>query len=341
MIYINGQQLDSIGALSARAQTVLSMIPGGQKWLSWCIADTTVSTINPANENQLLSLIQQGLSADGTIRFNTFRANISKILSMSDTDIAQLAAIQRTVNDNEANLAVLLQQNNMLSYGDMTSATELSTQLVSVRPDLFQIVSFDDMLILADFVKEQQAVETSIQTQSNAFALANAATIADFVNLSLFFQYMLNNPLSGNLISQIQNNEIQAIYTQLQAVILPYLFTPSTDITSASGGLIQAVPDVARATSFIGYTTASSAILNLVQNIEITDIPGANQQTAISTYLAAVKNIISSAPNTGHILSQNGMMATLTFQSDQSLASVGVDRDGTVFLLPNTKLNLN
>src|ERR1700744_920126 len=154
MVYINGQQLDSIGALSARSQSVLSIITGGQKWLSWCIADSRVTTINPATEDQLLNLIQQGLSADEYIRFNTFRASMNKILSMSDADITQLAAIKQTINDNEANLAVMLQQNNMFSYGDIAETSGLITQLVSGRPDLFQAVSFDDMLILTDFVKK-------------------------------------------------------------------------------------------------------------------------------------------------------------------------------------------
>lgn len=341
MIYINGQQINSIGGLSSRCQSVLTMIPGALKWISWCMVSPSVTTIDPANENQLLNLIQQGLSGEPYIRFNTFRASINKILSMSDTDVDQLAAIQRTSNDNEANLAVLLQQNKIFSYGDINGITDMIAPLITSRPDLFQALSFEDALLLTSFSKSQQNVDTELQTQSTTFALTNAATVTDFVNLSLFYQVAHQNQISGNLISQTQNSAIQAIYVQLQEVIMPYLFTPSTDMAASNVTLMQAIPELASQNAFIGYASASSGVLNLVRNIEVSDLPDPNLSAKISSYLTSVKNLIATTASPSHELSQNGRLATLTFQSDQSVVSVGVDREGLVFLLPDTKIIAN
>lgn len=342
MIYLNGQQLNAIGGLSTKSQAVLAMISGGQKWLSMCITDTSITSINVESENQLLKLIQSGLTGDNYIRFNTFRADIDKILSLSDSDAAQLAAIRLSANDNEANLAVLLHQNDMLSYGDLAKSADLISQLVQKRPDLFQAISFSDMLTLADFTMQQSEVNPELQTQSAEFASATAATVSDFVNLSLFFQYAQQHLLGENLIPQTQNSEIQAMYTQLAAVVEPYLFTPSIDMTTAGGNMVQSVPDLARGSNFIGYITVSSAMFNLIQNISLNDQTGGGLTTAINNYLAAVKNLISFTPLAANRLSQDGATASLKFQSGQGIANVGVDRNGTVYLLPDTKIiNLN
>lgn len=338
MIYLNGQLLNSIGGLSTKSQAVLSMITGGQKWLSLCMADTNLTGINAASENQLLKMIQNGLTGDSYIRFNTFRAAINKILSLPEPDIAQLAAIQRSANDNESNLAVLLQQNNMLSYGDMAKTADIISQLVQKRPDLFQVISFEEMLILTDFVMTQADVSPELQAQSAAFANTNAATVSDFVNLSLFFQHAQQNLLGDNLIPQTQNSEIQALYVQLEAAVQPYLFTPSADMTADGGNLAQSVQELARANNFVGYTTASSAMLNLIQNIAFNDLAAGGLTMTINNYLAAVKNLISFTPVTANNLSQDGATASFKFQSGQGIADVGVDREGTVYLLPNTKI---
>jgi hypothetical protein len=338
MIYLNGQQLNAIGGLSTKSQAVLAMITGGQKWLSMCIVDTTITSINVESENQLLKLIQSGLTGDNYIRFNTFRADIDKILSLSDADTAQLAAIRLSANDNEANLAVLLHQNGMLSYGDLAKSADLISQLVQKRPDLFQAISFNDMLTLADFTMQQSEVDPDLQTQSAAFASTSAATVSDFVNLSLFFQYAQQHLQGENLIPQTQNSEIQAMYVQLAAVVQPYLFTPSIDMKTAGGNMVQSVPDLARGSNFIGYITASSAMLNLIQNISLNDQTGGGLTTAINNYLAAVKNLISFTPVTTNVLSQDGATASLKFQSNQGIANVGVDRNGTVYLFPDTKI---
>lgn len=338
MINLNGKQLTSIGGLSTKAQAVLSMINGGQKWLSFGITDTTVNGINAESENQLLKLIQNGLTGENYIRFNTFRAAIDKILSLSEADIAQLAAIRLTVNDNETNLDLLLHQNDLLSYGDMAKSADMILLLVQQRPDLFQALSFNEMLTLTNFVMKQSEVNPELQAQSAAFAATTAATVSDFVNLSLFYQYALQQLPGENLIPQTQSSEIQTLYAQFEAVVQPYLFTPTINISADGGNLVQAIPEVARVSNFIGYTTASAAMLNLIQNITLNEQVGGGLNTSIQNYFAAVKNLISFTTATSNALSQDGATASVKFQSAQGIANVGVDRNGTVYLLPDTKI---
>ncbi|MBS7564768.1 hypothetical protein KHS38_10160 [Mucilaginibacter sp. Bleaf8] len=341
MIYISGQQLNSVEALSARAQSVLSMISGGQKWLTWSMSNATGTAINTMNENELLQMIQQGLYADEYIRFNTFRASINKILSMPDNDIAQLAAIRLTNNDNENDLAPLLQRNSLLTYTDIMLADGLVKSLMTGRPDLFQALGFDEMLQLAAYVKDQQNADADLQSRSHSFAQEKAATISDFINLSLYYQYSQQNIVSSNLIEQTQNGEIALIYAQLEEVIEPYLFTPSLGVAASGNTLIQAVTTLANEPGFIGYITPTSAILNLTRNITVNGSAGADLAVSINNYLTTVKNQIRGAQTSTITLSQNGRILTLTFVSGQSQVVLGADQNGVIYLLPETKVYSN
>src|SRR5689334_17830427 len=122
MIYINGKTLENISELSSKAQSVLTMIQNGTQWIYEHTNSTYKPPVTAANEDDLLQQIQLGLHAEPYIRFNTFRLSISKLLSMSDSDIQQLVSIDRTGTDNEQDFAALLQRNNLLSYADIDTA---------------------------------------------------------------------------------------------------------------------------------------------------------------------------------------------------------------------------
>ncbi len=84
MIYVGGQKIENATVLSVRCRNVLSMIYGGPGWLNWAIQDTNIPVVQVDDEDNLLMLVQRGLHADDWIRFNTFRADISKVLSFSE-----------------------------------------------------------------------------------------------------------------------------------------------------------------------------------------------------------------------------------------------------------------
>lgn len=341
MIYVNGQQLTAVRDISSKAQLVLSMIDGGLKWLTWSIADTTQANMNVANENALLLMIQEGLCGDEYIRFNTFRANINKILSMSDDDIMHLAAVRRTDNDNETGLASLLQSNNLVSYAEIATADDVAKALVAGRPDLFQAMGFDEMLMFATFIKDQQGTDADLQSASHSFAMQKAINVSDFINLCLFYQYSKQNIISGSLIPQIQSAEMELMLTQIEEVVKPYLFTPKLDFAANDGTLQQAIANLANNTGYIGYLTASSAALNLIRNIAVNGLSPAQLVESINNYLIAVKNQIRSAQSSTSVASQTENASVITFYSGQSEVIIGTDKNSVVYLLPETKIYSN
>jgi hypothetical protein len=340
MIFLNGQQTDNIASFSPRFQSVISMIEGGMDWLNWAIRDRTSPSVNATQEDQLLEMIQHGLHADDYIRFRTFRANLDKILTLPDADIEQLGIIRKTGNDNDVNLQSLLHRNGMFSYAEISEAVAEIPAISSTRPDLFQALSFEDQLALTDFMQKQAGVDEDLKQQAYVFALNNAANIPDFINLCFFF-HILRHQLPGNLIVQTQNSEIQALYRQLLPVSAYLLFTPNAGRVRQEKLLREAVPELARTNKFIGYSTSSSSVLNLVQNINVNDPTDISLQSRIDSYLSSVKNLVGFTPPSAYSLSQDGRLATLSFEKDQAQAHVGVDDAGNVFLLPDTRTNIN
>lgn len=341
MIYLNGQRVESISGFTTRFQVILALIQGGTDWLIGALNNAALPPVNVTSEEQLLGLIQEGLHEDDYIRFNTFRASLSKIMTLTDADAEQLAVICKTPNDNETNLKVLLQNNQMLSYGDMNATAGFITTAGTARPDLFRVPGFGDMLMLASFVKNQPAAaDDSADDPAYVFAAGIAATIPDFIYLILFYQEALQQ-LPPNLTPQVQSSKIQAMYNQLLPVVGNLIFTPNAGRVKARKVLMNTVPELARSNQFIGYTTTAAAALNMVRNINISDLTDKDLQTRIDNYLAAVKTQVSFTPPSGYNLSQDGTLATLQFVKDKSTAITGVDDTGSLFVLPATEINSN
>ncbi|MET0392574.1 MAG: hypothetical protein ABW019_05510 [Chitinophagaceae bacterium] len=340
MIYLDGQQVDDIGGFSTRFQVTLSLIQGGTGWLTWALTDKGSPPVYVASENELLGLIQEGLHEDDYIRFNTFRACLEKIMTLSDADAQQLSVIQKTPNDNETNLQVLLQRNNMLSYGDINATSTLLTAIGAGRPDLFQALSFDDQLVLANFVKTYPVPASDTGNPVYTFASGIAATIPDFVALCLFY-HQAQKQLPANLTPQVQNSKIQLMYAQLAPLVTPLLFTPSAGTIRTEAALQKAIPDTAKTCQFIGYPTIAAGAYNLVQNINTSNKTVKAIQPQIENYMAAVTKLVSSATPSGYNLSQDGTLASLRFENDQSVAITAVDNEGNLFLLPDTIISNN
>lgn len=336
MIYLDGQQIDSMAQFSPRFQSVLLMIDDGSEWLEWAIKDNVVP-VYAANENDLLLLIQRGLHEDDYIRFNTFRMSTRKLLSMSDDDVEQLAAIRKGPNDNETNLKVLLQRNNMYSYGDIAKTEGILARGVTDQPDLFQAPGFSDLLALTALVQTQQSKDQPVDAPAFSFASALASGIPDFINLYRFFQYVAINKLPANLVPDMQVSAAEGIYKKYLPVVPYLLFTPSVQPGLGEAALKEAVPETARAEKFIGYTMVSAAILNLVQQQDKAGQAG--QPLQVDQYVTAVKNAVSYTPASAYAVSQDGNTAALVYKKDKVLAEVGVDNYGNLFLLPGSTTN--
>jgi hypothetical protein len=343
MIYLNEQQLNNIDNLSMRFQYLLSMIDGGFKWMEWAINDGVMTTIYTVSENQLLELIQEGLYADEYIRFNTFRTSLRKVLTLSDDDIEQLSIVYKTNNDNDKNLKVLLHRNGMLSYAELNKITDFLTIQKQTRPDLFQFPSFEDQIALTNFVNKQKKIDPAILNQAYVFASGIAATVQDFINLCYFFQSVLGQKPQGNLIPATQNSYIQSIYSSLLATSFYLLFTPNAGPSKNEYELLEVIPELAKNNNFIGYSTVTSSVLNLLQNIKI-DVNNPAEldlDLQINDYLSAVKQLVSFTRASDYMLSQDGKQVTLRFEKEEALAIIGVDEGGNVIILPGSKININ
>jgi hypothetical protein len=338
MIYLNEQQISDISDFNPRFQTILSTIVGGTDWLIWAIEDTTMPACRVSSENELLELIQEGLHANMFIRFNCCRISLAKLLSMPDSDVEQLAMVRNTSFDSETSLQSLLTRNNIYSYGDMASVNSFITSQNLTGAQLFEMPSFSDMLTLTALIKQLADIKQAIQNQALIFAQANAASVQELSDLVLFYSYCANNLFTGNIVTLVQQKEISTFYTELLKFTNYLLFTPnigSLDNISLAG---QNISEVANSSRFIGYSTSASALLNLVQNLNLKDQNESGRQTQIESYLSTVKNTLVNSSASDGTISQDGNLITFNAEDDQVTAVVGVNKKGYLFLMPDTKL---
>lgn len=342
MIFLGGHLIDNIAEFSKRFQSILSMIPGGPEWLKWAMKDTVMPACRAGSEDQLLLLIQEGLHSDGYIRFTTFRARLSKLLTMDNEDLEQLSVVRNISFDNELSLQAILQRNNLLSYNEINKVAGFISSETITRPDLFQSPSFSDMLALTHFIMQLEVVDANLNAQASAFAQQKpVATIPEFIDMFFFYMYAAQHLVPENLSPAIQDSEVQDYYNQLQPAVNHLLFTPCAGPGHSEESIRAGLQQLAASNRFIGYNTGASAVHNLVQQINLRNQDESSVNTQIESYLSTIRSIICSVPSPAGNLSQDGKLITYRIENDQALVIVGVDEAGNIFLLPETKIKTN
>ena len=339
MIYLNGRPIDNIADTSSRFQTILTMIPGGIAWLRWAIKDTLIPALNLNAEEELLSLIQDGLHTTADIRFNTFRLSLDKLISMPEADLEQLATFQNTVFDNATQLQNLLNRNNLISYEELNKVTDFISSEQLNDSAIFRFPSSSELLKLGSLVNQFTDIEEMQKKQAVLFARNNSTSIYEFIDLVCFFIYSAQQLLPEKLAQSMQNSEIQLYYDTLLPFTNHLLFTPNAGLGKSELQLKDELKQLAGSTKFIGYATKASAVYNLVQNINLQDQNETDIRKQIESYLLVIKNLVGSTTPMPGQFSQDGKLITFRIEHEQALVMIGVDTAGNVFLLPETKIN--
>jgi hypothetical protein len=338
MIYLNGRPIDNIADTTSRFQTILTMIPGGIEWLRWAIKDTRIPALNVSSEEELLFLIQDGLNTTTDIRFNAFRLSLDKLINMPEADVEQLATFRNTVFDNAAQLQNLLNRNNLISYEEINEVTRFITSEQLNDSAIFRFPSFSELLKLSVLVNQLNDIEETQKKQAILFAKNNSTSIYEFMDLVSFFIYSAQQLVSKKLAQSMQNSEIQLYYDTLLPFTNHLLFTPNAGSGKNELQLKDELKQLAGSTKFIGYATNASAIYNLIQNVDLQNQNETGIHTQIESYLATIKNLVGSTTPMAGQYTQDGKLITFRIENEQTLAMIGVDTAGNVFLLPETKI---
>jgi hypothetical protein len=369
MVFLDGNPVYHINKFGNRFQAILSMIPGGTEWLLWAMQDRIMPPCTVKVESELLELIQQGLHADGYIRFITFRAQLRKILTLSEEDIEWLSNVRGTSDDTDKFLQNLLGRYNLLSYEDLENVKVFTANDNITRKDLFQSLSFSDKLSLSAFsrslismpvVAKSRKTASSVNpdvnkktassvnpdvnkktTDTYAFVFAQqpqTATVGEFIDLFAFYKTVSKTIASENVTLQVQDNEIRNYYTQLQSLVNYLLYTPCVGAGYSERAIRYGLKELAESNRFVGYITGASAVRNLAENINFSNLNASTLQEQIESYLSAIRAAIISTPATKGVISQDGGLITYRIENHNALVFVGADSSGNIFLLPGTTI---
>ena len=267
-----------------------------------------------------------------------FRRTAFALFTFSEADVEQLAAVRNTDDEGSVNTIKLLTNNNILTYADMKDTTVFLSSEPFASSSLFSFPSFSNMLDLTVLASTQTTDNAKLNAQAYAFGIANASTITQFIDLANFFVAASKVLKIEKLSAQLQKVQVQSIYNQLLPDINYLLFSPDAGTSKSEKYLRTQLPELAKNSEFIGYSTSTSAALNLVQVVDFNGVNEVSQQDQITKYLQVVKKVVSTAQPSQYKLSQDGNLASFRYENEEVIAFIGIDETGTVFIMPDTKL---
>lgn len=334
MIYINGQPLESVSSMELRSQLILSLISHGKEWLKWAIKDTGMPDVRVHSERQLLEAVQSGLHQDPYIRFKTFRAVLAKFMDLPEDQLEIFSVAAFGNGNNESVPAETLEENNILSYAELADAAAYASTMEAQVPVLFSNVSFNDLLELAPFVAQLEAIDPKLKKGAQLFAQVEASSIPEFIDLFFFFVYVTGKQAKKEgARAALQLGAVKQAYDQLMPLLNGLIFTPNL----GKAGM-EKLGMVVGASKSIGYETKQAAAANLAANISFAKPDETEMRMNIEKYLLEVKNIVSLAKTPKGIMRQDGRLTTLHYQQNKTSIHVGVDATGNIVLLRDTVL---
>lgn len=341
MVYINNEPIGHISGLDKKHQVILSLIPDGTDWLRWAMRDKQIPPIQVQSETQLLEVVLEGLHSNQYIRFNSFRLVLDKLISMPLDDLNELAKYPNPGEPRTDMFNHILTANQIHTYTDLAVANSFVAEMNNKANSIFNYPEFSDMLLLAAFVPHWNKSTPELQPAAINFALANAATIAEFIDLCIFYLITVEKqfPPGADLSPEIQDKEVAHYYEKLIGILNPLLFAPAIGPGNTMEEMRKQIKAIAGSGKLFGYSTIASGARNLAQNINFSEEDTLREQT--NQYLNSVSSFIASASVPEGILSQDGSLTRFRIVSNAINVSIGIDDEGNLVILPETFIKTN
>ncbi|MBS1772053.1 MAG: hypothetical protein JST82_04290 [Bacteroidetes bacterium] len=341
MIYIKAYQLDNTRKFDARFQSILSMIPNGQSWLDWAMKNAG-NDIVVTDQNQLLSVAVNALQDEDYIRFADFRISIQKIFTMTDADIKSLADYYNGKQVDKKAIQDILKANSITTYAAMEQSVQALQSDVSGNKPFFAQPSFNDLLYANVFVNYYKSISPQVKSAAFDFAESKSVTLNEFLDLASFYIYVANDAVNKKLTPNEVTADANSKYEQLSSGIYNTLFTSSVGPGMSKEELADAIRQFADSPIPLGYATCSSAILNLVKNVDFDKLEEYDLRSQTKVYNDLIKTLLGTINLKGYSVSQDGKQITLKYTGEKGVRiMIGADNAGNVFILPGTEINNN
>jgi hypothetical protein len=334
MLTVGGSALRSLERLSSKAQTLLALIEGAERWLAWATAAPT-PVFRFADEAALAAGVQEGLHGAPLMLVSRLGLLVHprKLWTLGEEHLNQVLSYEGDDEENQtlaSSLAQVLNGQGLFSQRDLDAGRQLLDELGQAGAPLFQALSLDDQVALLDLVKHPPsplALDRQAQKRAVAFAIESAQTPREFCDLyALFFEVARQRGPKGTA------NEARRVRDLLAQPIQALLHCPVVTSIPEPVELYALLHQWAHAQQTVGLASVSSAMLRIVAAGVLPEADEDVTATKVRGFVDEVRRFVTSAEPSRRTLSQDGSTYSYFIETRSASARLDINQAGSVTL---------
>ncbi|RBP53108.1 hypothetical protein [Arenicella xantha] len=331
-ITIQQSMLDT-KSLSDKSQLILKLIPNGLTWI-----DLSTSQLAPhytfQSESDLILAVLDGLHNTKLLFIPSLELCLDpeKLYAMTTAELTYIVDAASGGNIEQA--IEVCDTYNLQSNTQLNSVTQKMLSKCGVKSNsLFEAMSISDLLSLdAQFSRMPKTPNTTILKEASSLALESAQTPRDFADLMSFNLVVVDKlDITDNDVAS-RNKAIWQVMQALNPFAMELLNCPQLSGSTAEDEITQAVSTWLDYGNSIGFCSNARALLQLAQNLELTQLQESVIAKATADYVGKTQMFLRSAIIQPPVLLQDGTCLTYAVESSNPSTQLSLDPHGCLTL---------
>ena len=338
MISINTPISDS-SSLSAKANTILSWIPGAKYWLENAINDSTIS-YRFRSEEALIRSILTGLYSTEQIVLKNCDCSAAPefLMNLTGDQINQITQGVEDSNVQKEPLIELLTQLNMVTGERLIQIQNLFHEWQVNENFLFQSLSIRNIQNLYQLVMQINAHQYDDAVVAGAldFAMQECVDASSFAHLMRYalkvYQTLYGSNNAKRLTATVKS-KFNTIYQLLSALVVKRLSCPQLHPPQTAGDVGKILNLWGTQRQFVGFTDLATGLLQFITNIDTNQLLAEQTaQNAIQLFEQQYLQFLTVAKVTRQALSQDAQTWHYSLETSTQQADFKLIEDGCLTL---------
>lgn len=340
VVTVAGQSIRQVDDLAPRTQTMLALIDGAERWLSWAIP-VGRPVFRFGDEAALVTGIQQGLHGSPLMLLQRLRLLVHprKLWTLKEEQLNQLLSYEGDEEDNEvlgASVQNVLNENGIFTQQNLASGLQFLQQIGQAQLPLFQTLSLSDQLALMELVKtppSSLALDRTAQASAATFAAESAQTPREFVDYYTFF-FDVAQRLAPAAEPADVTHEVRRVRDALTEPVQALLPCPIIARVPTTVEMYALVNQWVDQQQLIGFATMSSALRQLAATGPLPALGESEEafQIRLHTFIDGAQQFLKHTEPSVRTLSQDGLTHSYALETRSATARLDRTEDGNVTL---------
>lgn len=340
LVAVAGRTVRQVDDLAPRTQTMVALVDGAERWLSWAIPAPNPYFRFP-DEAALVTGVQQGLHGSPLILLPRLRALVHprKLWTLKEEQLNQLLSYEGDEEDNEVlgtSVRNVLNENGIFTQQNLASGLQFLQQIGTAGLPLFQALSLSDQVALMEVVKTPPtslALDRTAQASAAAFAAESAQTPREFVDYYAFFfdaaERLATDDDPADLpdtVRGVRDRLIDPVQALLPCPVLERVPTPVEMYALINQWIDRQ--------QLIGFATVPSALRQIAAS-GLLPAPGEDDgafRARLRSFIDGVQQFLKYTEPAGRTLSQDGLTYSFPLVAKSATARIDRTDDGLVTL---------